>query len=92
MENPSLWSDLLHTLPALAYRRLPDPHFTILLASAGCRAITGYPPHALQANNFLAYATLIHPEDRPRVTRQVAVALQERVPYLCASRLLTAQA
>lgn len=92
VEDALLWSALLQTLPAMVYRRRPDANFTLLLASDGCRALTGYAPYQLRDNNFVAYATLIHPQDRQRVARRVAAAVGERTPYLCTYRLLSAQA
>lgn len=88
--DSALWADLVHALPGMVYRRLHDARHTLLRASDGCRALTGYDPIQLQDNQLISYGALIHPEDRPSVGRIVDEALQEREPYLCTYRLLAA--
>ena len=55
---------LLTNLPGAAYQRRHDDDGTILLASPGCRDVTGYT--ALELCTSHSWYTLIHRDDRDR--------------------------
>ena len=81
---------LLANLPGLAYRCRNDPDRTMEFASEGCLALTGYRPADLVASRVVAYAELIHPDDRDRVWREVQGALRARRRFQVTYRLRTA--
>ncbi len=72
---------LLSNLPGMAYRCLNDIHWTMELVSGGCVALTGYQSEELLQNAGIAYADLIHPDDRGLVRDVVDGALAQRRPF-----------
>jgi PAS domain S-box-containing protein len=83
-------SAMLNNLPGLAYRCRNDPQWTMEFLSEGCFALTGYPPEALLMNHRLAFADLIHPDDRNMVWATVQDALDRRADFQIMYRLHTA--
>ncbi len=81
---------LADNLPGLVYRCRNDPQWTMELVSRGARELTGHPPEDLLANRRIAFADLIHPDDRGRVWDQVQAALADRRAYRFTYRLRTA--
>ncbi len=78
---------LLSNLPGMAYRCRNDPDWTMEFVSDGARDLTGYPPHDLIESRRVAYASLIHPDDRDNVWRQVQDALTAGRPFQFIYRL-----
>jgi PAS domain S-box-containing protein len=78
---------LLSNLPGMAYRCRNDVHWTMEFVSDGCRALTGYAPEDLVANRTIAYADLIHPDDRRPVRDDVQPAVAEGRPFQVTYRL-----
>ena len=62
---------LLNTLPCLVYRCRNDKQWTMEFVSEGCTDLLGYKPSDLIANRTIAYAELIHPQDRRHVWQEV---------------------
>ncbi|NPV08413.1 MAG: PAS domain S-box protein [Anaerolineae bacterium] len=74
-ESERFLSTLMGNLPGAVYRCANDPHWTMIYLSEGSRRLTGYAPEELVANWTIAYADLIHPDDREEVRRQVDAGL-----------------
>ncbi|MCX7670564.1 MAG: GAF domain-containing protein, partial [Anaerolineae bacterium] len=89
-ESQRAYATLLSNLPGIAYRCRNDPQWTMEFISDGCRALTGYPSADLVANRRLAYADLIHPDDRMTVWLGVQAALQAGRPFQLIYRIRTA--
>ena len=81
---------LLNTLPCLVYRCRNDKQWTMEFVSEGCMDLLGYKPSDLLENRTIAYAELIHPQDRQHVWQEVQAALGDRRPFNVAYRVLTA--
>ncbi len=81
---------LMSNLPGMAYRCRNDRHWTMEFVSDGAQALTGYPASELLGNRGVAYADLIHPEDREAVRNQVQAGLARREPFVLHYRLRTA--
>lgn len=81
---------LLSNLPGMAYRCRNDAQWTMLFISEGCRELTGYEPDALVQNKSVAYADLVHPEDRERIWAEVQEALDKREPFRLVYRIYSA--
>ena len=71
---------LVSNLPGMAYRCHNDPNWTMTYVSSGCESVTGYGRAELEHNNRLAYAEIIHPEDRDWLWSKCQVALDSHVP------------
>ena len=80
---------LLKHLPGTAYRCANDRHWTMEYLSETCEQVIGYPPEQLIGNRKLAYADLIHPDDRERVWESVQQAVDRQLPFRLQYRILT---
>ncbi len=88
-ESERALATLISNLPGMAYRSQNDPDWTMEFMSEGCLPLTGYPPAAFIHNTELAYADLIHPDDRPQVWAQVQAAVQVHHSFQLTYRLTT---
>jgi PAS domain S-box-containing protein len=83
---------LLKHVPGIAYRCAYNKQWTMEYLSEGCEELTGYPPEQLIGNRKVAFADLIHPEDRERVWDGVTQAVQKQMRYRLQYRIITAAA
>jgi len=81
---------LVNNVPGVVYRCLVDQHWTMIYLSDEVEDITGYPADDFIGNRVRAYASIIHPDDREMVEREVALALDEDRPFSLEYRLLRA--
>jgi diguanylate cyclase (GGDEF)-like protein/PAS domain S-box-containing protein len=81
---------ILNNLPGMVYCCRNDRHWTILYVSEGCLELTGYLPAELLGNRGLAYADLIHPDDREQVWGEVQRAVESRGSFRVVYRINTA--
>lgn len=72
---------LISNLPGMVYRCRNDVARTMEFVSDGCRELVGYEPQDFLCNVKVAYADLIHPEDREQVRQSVQKALASRAPF-----------
>ena len=88
-ESERTLATLIGNLPGMAYRCKNDPAWTMEFLSEGCTSLTGYLPTALINNAKLAYADLIHPDDRQYVWGKVQAAVQARRSFQLTYRITT---
>ena len=81
---------LLSNLPGMAFRCQNQRDWSMEFASSGCQPLTGYAPERLTGANRLAYAEIIHPDDRERVWRDVQSAVAENRPFQSTYRIVRA--
>jgi diguanylate cyclase (GGDEF)-like protein/PAS domain S-box-containing protein len=81
---------LINCLPGMIYCCRNDRDWTMLYVSEGCAELTGYAPQDLVGNRRLAYANLIHPEDREQVWREVQESVAAERRFRLAYRIRTA--
>ncbi|MDT8311516.1 MAG: PAS domain-containing protein, partial [Methylophaga sp.] len=67
-------SQLLSNLSGFAYRCLFDEHWTMVYLSDAFERVTGYFPDDVINNRKNDYDSIIHPEDRARVTEEIRQA------------------
>jgi hypothetical protein len=89
-EAAALLRRLVANLRGFAYRRRNDRPWTIEWVSGTFRGVTGYDPHRFFQNQSLAFANLIHPEDRSAVSEQINDALTARRRTTVTYRITTA--
>ncbi len=82
-------SNLMSSLPGMAYRCRYDHDWTMEFVSQGCLELTGYLPEDLILNNKVSYAELIHPEDKENVFVTVREAINKKIPYQIIYRIRT---
>ncbi|MES3008724.1 MAG: PAS domain-containing protein [Pseudomonadota bacterium] len=80
---------LLKHIPGMVYRCRNDEAWTMLFVSDACKELTGYSPDDFIDNKRVSYASLIHPEDRELVRREVAEGVRARRAFHCTYRLIT---
>ncbi|MCC6613653.1 MAG: PAS domain S-box protein [Anaerolineae bacterium] len=89
-ENQRQLDALMDNLPGLVYRCSNDPDWTTRFVSDGCRQLTGYAPEDFTDNAQLAFANIIHPDDRERVWAEVQDTLANDATYQITYRITTA--
>lgn len=88
-ESERTLSTLMSNLPGMAYRCLSDTHWTMLFVSQGSIELLGYEPDALIQNRTVAYADVIHPDDRENVRRSVESAVNAGHPFRMIYRVVS---
>ncbi len=88
-ENQRMLATLMSNLPGMAFRCRNDRDWTMEFVSDGCLQLTGYAPADLVDNRRIAYARIIHPEDRDTVCRMIQAALAQKQPYQASYRIIT---
>ncbi|MDZ7721449.1 MAG: PAS domain S-box protein [candidate division KSB1 bacterium] len=81
---------LIDNLDGFAYRCADDADWTMEYVSKGVRDLTGYPPEDFINNDKRAYASVILPEDRQRVEREVQRGLQRKASFIVEYRIQAA--
>ncbi len=89
-ESQRVLVTLMGNLPGMAYRCRNDRRWTMEFASEGCHTLTGYEPQDLIDNSTLAFADLIHPDDRDAVWATVQGAVAQKQPFDMQYRITTA--
>jgi len=89
-ESQRRLSTLMSNLPGMAYRCASDENWTMEFASEGCTALTGWHPADVTDNRLVAWASLVHPQDRELVRSQVLEALPKARPFKIEYRITTA--
>ena len=82
-------SDMLPSLPGIVYRCRNNERWTMLDLAEPVRELTGYGPEELIDDAEVAYADLIHEEDRDRVWDEIQEALDEGLPFRTSYRIRT---
>ena len=89
VESERRLSTLIENLPGVAYRCKVDGDWTMLFISEGVLKLAGYRPEDLLENRKLAYADLIHSEDREYVLRAIEKAVTESLHFVLEYRIIT---
>lgn len=90
LESERTLMTLLSNLPGMAYRCRNDSDWTMEFVSEGCYGLVGYPPSSLVDNREIAYADLIHPDDRAMVWNEVQRAIRNGTPFRMVYRIRSA--
>ena len=90
LERKRVLDTLMGNLPGMAYRCIDDGQWTMEFVSAGCEALTGYPPEALIGNAQLSYADIMHPDDLAAERRETEAAIARDEPWTTTYRITTA--
>ena len=78
---------LMSNLPGMVYRCRNDQDWTVKFVSTGAQTLTGYSVADLTGNRAVAFASLIHPDDREAVWNEVQAALKQEKPFMLTYRL-----
>jgi PAS domain S-box-containing protein len=89
-ESERRMTTLFGNLPGMAYRCDPDQDWTMRFASVGSLQLTGYAAGDLIGNKRVSFASLVHPDDRPRLWQTVQQSLQRSRTFTIEYRILPA--
>jgi PAS domain S-box-containing protein len=81
---------LVSNIPGAVYRCACDPDWTMEFISEAIEDLCGYPSSDFYANRLRTYASVIHPDDRATVEREIFGAVNARRPFALEYRLLHA--
>jgi PAS domain S-box-containing protein len=76
-ESERRLSTLMSNLPGMAYRCKNDKHWTMEFVSEGCKKLTGYGTKELTGNKVIDYNSILVPEDRKTIRKQVEQKIKE---------------
>ncbi len=88
-DNNRFLNSLLDNFPGMVYRCKHDSAWTMDFVSKGCIDLTGYPAEALIGNAVISYESLIHPDDRLNVRKEIDAALVHHRVYQVIYRIQT---
>ena len=88
--TPDPIREMIRTLPGVVYRCEHDAAWTMRIIGDEIEHITGYPAESFVDNRVRSYASILHPEDRPRVEQEVADGLASVGAFGCEYRLIRA--
>lgn len=89
-EKTRMLETMIAGLPGMVYRCRDDASWTMIYASGGCLALTGYRPEDLVMNARLSYDDLIHPSDRALVRHEISSGVENGKPFRIEYRIITA--
>lgn len=79
---------LVANIPGITYRCLADKHWTMVYMSGSIDPLSGYPASDFIQNKVRSYASVIHPEDGPRLEEEIAKALAGKSSWLLNYRVI----
>jgi len=83
-ESQRRLSNLIDSLPGIAFSCSNDPQWSMRYLSEGCLLLTGYRSEELLGN---AYNAITHPQDLPKLIKTINVAIAEKQCYVCEYRV-----
>jgi len=82
-------SSLIENVPGIVYRCELDRDWIMKYLSKSCSEITGYEPSELIGNRKLAWAEIIHPEDREKVWNKITESIEKSKQFQVNYRIIT---
>ena len=82
-------SSLIQNVPGIVYRSDMSKDWTMKYLSGSCSKLTGYEPSELIDDKELAWAEIIHPDDRERVWNKIKEKLQDKEQFQVTYRINT---
>jgi PAS domain S-box-containing protein len=90
-KNEERFRTLVANIPGAVYRCDRDPDWTMHFLSDAIADICGYPASDFIGNNVRTYASVIHPDDRAMVEKDVEKNLEDGEPFTVEYRLQDAE-
>ncbi len=87
-ENEERYRTLVANVPGAIFRCAIDDNWTIEYVSGEIEELVGYPSSDFVGNRVRTFASIIHPEDAPVVSKEVGDAVVEGRPYTIEYRAL----
>lgn len=87
VDGHRLLSNLMNVLDGMIFRCTIDRHWTMLLVSDGCQALTGYQPEDLVNNRRVSYESMTLLDDRVSVRNSIYAAVVDQTSYTIEYRI-----
>lgn len=84
------YRSLVQNIPGTTYRCALDGCWTMEFVSAGILELVGYRPDQIINNAEIAFAELIHPDDRGFVEEQIVACIDRNIPWNIEYRVMHA--
>jgi PAS domain S-box-containing protein len=81
---------LVQSIPGITFRCLLDADWTMIYLSDAVEELTGYPASDFMPGGTRVFASLVHPEDRARLAREVQDAFAARQQAVVSYRVIRA--
>ncbi|MFN8206729.1 MAG: PAS domain S-box protein [Bacteroidales bacterium] len=75
------YQSLVNNIPGITYRCRHDQNWTMIFMSSEIERLSGYPSSDFIENQKRSFASVIHPEDLDRVSKEVGNAVSAGVPW-----------
>ncbi len=75
------FQQLVENIPGVFYRCAFDPHWSMEYISCEIEMLTGYRASDFNHNEVRSYASVIHPDDRERVLREVQLGVDNQAAH-----------
>lgn len=82
------YRSLVDNIPGIVYRCKKDTYWTMLFLSKTVEKFTGYPASDFIENRVRSFASIIHPDDRERVSALVDNAVERDRPFVLEYRII----
>lgn len=79
--NADEFESVIHNLPGVVFRSLPDAEWTLCFVSRGITALTGYPAADFLYNELRSLRDIFHPDDWPAARERMLVAIGQQQPF-----------
>ena len=89
-ESEEQYRSMVSNIPGVLYSCAPDIFRTVHYVTDAIYTLSGYESGDFIFNKKRSFASLIHPEDREKVTNCIKTAIQEKDQYNIEYRILTA--
>ena len=83
-----VFDSIFSSIEAFVYRCLNDKDYTMQSMQGGVIEVLGYDPHDIIDNRLHSFVELTHKDDQQRVTDTVDAAIDKRMPWDLAYRML----
>ncbi|HEX5745841.1 MAG TPA: ATP-binding protein [Archangium sp.] len=85
-ESERMLRTLLGNVPGMVYRSAPEEPWALSYASQATLSLTGYTPEDFTERR-VTWGELVHPEDAPRLRKEMKEALATRAPFTLTYRI-----
>jgi PAS domain S-box-containing protein/putative nucleotidyltransferase with HDIG domain len=83
-------ASMISHIPGMFYRSKGHDHDLMDFVSEGCSGITGYSAEDIKGNRKIAFNSIIHPEDRDTVRREIEAAVRAKKAFQFFYRIICA--
>jgi PAS domain S-box-containing protein len=87
-ETVQQYRSLVKNVPGIVYRCANDENWTMSFISDEIQRLTGYPASDFIGNSVRDFASIIHPDDRRKVSENIQYSLSDKKSYTIEYRII----